>query len=486
MSKFLFDFVHDLSMREKAYFKRYVSIYDEDANKNYLKLYAAIEKMKIYDKAKLVEQFKGTSIDKYFSSEINYLKNKLLSSLINFHSNNSPRNKVQKGIFFIQVLIVKGFRKEALKKLKFYKKIAYQQEEFSSILKLIELEEDIHFKEGIIGFRNVLNVLKEERNAITAKIQNLNDLRLLREEIRELQFTERFITNDFINQKNFYENPILKSDTRCLSIKATGHWYYIHALKNFLKRDYPAALKVSKDYVLFLEKYKYLFPASKSLPVISNYLYFAALLGNKKAFDLSREKLIQLSRQPNVDMTYINYILNARDLEFAYKVDDLELMEQGLEKSLELINKKRNKMGAVQVSYLLILIVRSTICLKKYDLGAAQINDLYQALPLEYLAIQSRLFSLIIHYTLGWKQLVESEIVLLRKMKKDFPRDKNIIDAFYTFFKSELLHPESKQKNIIKLQKKLKTISNDVEGNFVFEDFDFYKWSLGLAESELV
>ncbi len=259
MSQFLFDFVHSLSMREKAYFKRYVNIHASDPNKNYLKIYDAIEGMKSFKKDDLKNHFEGTPIAKYLSSEISYLKNKILASLINFHSNNSSRNKVQKGILSIEVLMAKGFRKEAMKKLNFFKKIAYQQEEFSFILKLIELEEDILFKEGIFGFQDVLKKLKEERNLITAAIQNLNDLRILREEVRELQFTERFITDEFRSHEDFYKNPILESENLCLSIKAKSHWYYVHALKYFVLRDYKSALNISKKYILFLEENQNLF-----------------------------------------------------------------------------------------------------------------------------------------------------------------------------------------------------------------------------------
>jgi len=83
MSKFLFNFVKTLTNREKAYFKRYINIHSKSENKNYLKLYEATEKMEIYRKGTLEKIFAGTSIEKHFSSEISYLKDKILSSLLN-------------------------------------------------------------------------------------------------------------------------------------------------------------------------------------------------------------------------------------------------------------------------------------------------------------------------------------------------------------------------------------------------------------------
>lgn len=481
MSQFLFEFIHSLSMREKAYFKRFVGIHAEDSNKNYLKIYDVVEQMKFFQKGELKNHFKGTSIEKYMSSEINYLNNKLLSSLINFHSNHSPKNKVQKGILFIEVLIAKGFRKEAMKKLNFYKKIAYRQEEFSFILKLIELEEDILFKEGILGFKDVLQKLKEERNSITAAIQNLNDLRILREEIRELQFTERFIVDGFKSHPTIYKNPILETEEHCLSIKAKAHWYYVDAIKYFLTRNYKPGIKVSEKYILFLEKYKDLFPISKLLPPISNYIYFATKVADKKSFEKGLTKLIKLSQYPQIDNTYINYIKYSRQFELARFTDDLILTKKTIDLSIQFIKSKSEQMGDVQKDYLFMLIVRAFILLKKYELAAEHLNQWIQSGVLKSSAIHSKLFSLIIHYQLNWSQLLSSEILLLKKLIKDFPREKELIITYYDFFKNELKHPKNTKSHIKELQKRLKVISKNNEQNFAFEDFNFYKWSLSLS-----
>lgn len=485
MSQFLFDFVHSLSMREKAYFKRYVNIHASDQNKNYLKIYDTIEGMKSFQKDDLKNHFDGTPIAKYLSSEISYLKNKILTSLINFHASNSPRNKIQKGILLIEILIVKGFRKEAMKKLNFFKKIAYRQEEFSFILRLIEQEEEILFKEGIFGFQDVLKKLKEERNSITAAIQNLNNLRILREEIRELQFTKRFITDDFRSQEDFYKNPILESENLCLSIKAKSHWYYVHSLKCFLARDYEAAMNLSEKNILLLEENQNLFPFSKQLPLISNFTYYAAKIKNKLAFKKGMDRLISLPPISQTDLTYIDYIKYSRHFELAYYTNDTVLTEQTLNLSIELIDTKIDQMGSVQVGYLLFLMIRATIVLEKYELGAAYLNRLFQLGVLNYLLIQTRLFSLIIHYQLRWDQLLVSEILLLKKLVKEFPRDKDVINSFYDFFKKEIKNPNQTHIHSKKLQKRLEKISKDKEGNFVFDDFDFFQWSLCLSRPQV-
>ena len=57
MSKIIFDFIHSMAMREKAYFKRFAATYSNNVKKNYLELYDFIENMKVYDARELKAHF---------------------------------------------------------------------------------------------------------------------------------------------------------------------------------------------------------------------------------------------------------------------------------------------------------------------------------------------------------------------------------------------------------------------------------------------
>ena len=141
MSQFLYDLIKSMTKSEKIHFKRYHKTYAEKGEKNYMKIYDAIEGLKTYDKEVLPNLFKGTTIEKYQSSEVKYLIDKILFSLSNLNLGSSKRNQIRKGIFMLEVLTAKGFKKEAIKKLKILKKRAWKQEEFTLIFRLIELEE---------------------------------------------------------------------------------------------------------------------------------------------------------------------------------------------------------------------------------------------------------------------------------------------------------------------------------------------------------
>jgi len=114
----------------------------------------------------LKEQFKGSPIEKYMSSELNYLQQQLLKSMFNFHLESNSERKLYKSILFIDILIEKGYPKRATKILRQAKKMAYKNEDFTTLLKLIQLEEDIFFKEGILGFTKKISELQQERSQV--------------------------------------------------------------------------------------------------------------------------------------------------------------------------------------------------------------------------------------------------------------------------------------------------------------------------------
>jgi len=110
MGQLSYDLIKCMTTSEKVYFKRSSKTHANSTDKNYLKIYEALDKQKTYNKKTLIGLFAGTSISKYLSSEINFLNEKILLSLFYFNLNKSKRNKIQKGILIAEVLTSKGFK----------------------------------------------------------------------------------------------------------------------------------------------------------------------------------------------------------------------------------------------------------------------------------------------------------------------------------------------------------------------------------------
>jgi hypothetical protein len=480
MSQFLYDLIKNMTKSEKIHFKRHTKAHAEKGDKNYLKIYDVIEGLKTYDKEVLPNLFKGTTIEKYQSSEVKYLTDKILLNLSNFSLNSSKRNQIKKGILMLEVLTTKGFKKEALKKLKVLKKSALKQEEFTSVLRLIELEEIILFKQGIIGYKDQLEELEKQRSQITAIIKNLNKYHLLRQEVREFQFSEQLYNNDMQLLRVFMNQSFVKGMSNCLSKKSMEHWHYINVLIQYLKSDFETGLESSHLYVNFINENSHLFDSTQILPALSNYIYHAALTKNKHHFVHGHSLLQKLFHKENFSEFYLKYISYTRYLEFAYHTNDLKLMQEYVTLAIGLIEHNSDQFEESQIQYLHLTIVKSSIVLKDYSLGMRYSNLWHQRGVLPYDKVQARILSIILHFEVNYNDLILSEIITLKKMIKNNEREKGLINSLCTFFNSMINHPERKVTIVKNLQNELKVISKIKSASSSFIYFDYYKWSLQL------
>jgi hypothetical protein len=483
MSHFLYDLIKSLTTSEKAYFKRHVKIHAGKGDKNYLKIYDTISKLKTYDKTVLPNLFKGTTIEKHQSSEVKYLNDKILLSLFNYNLNKSKRNQIHKDILILEALASKGFKKEALKKLKVLKKNALKYEEFTFVLRLIELEEISLFKQGIMGFKAQLEELNQQRIDITNIINNINRYHLLRQEVRELQFNEHLLNPDIKQELliKYDDQTLVKNKAKCLSKKATEHWYYINVLSNYLQLNFEAGLRFSDAYVNFIIENNHLFDSSSALPALSNYIYHAALTGNRSHFEKGRDLLQSFSNKKGVSEHYLNYILYTRHLEFAYQTNDLKLLQEYQNLIITLTKNNLNEFEEPQIHYLYLNIIKSAIVLNDHSVGMHFSNLWHQRGVLDYRKVQARLLSIILHFEVNYTELVLSEIITLKKLLKNNAREKDLINCFYTFFNSILKHPERSVTLIQTLQQELKTLSKNPNTQFSFVNFNYYEWSLKLS-----
>lgn len=487
MSEFVYNFVHNLTIREKAYFKRFSQLYNGNKSKNYLLLYHALEDMPHYDGDILKDKFKDKDFCKYLNSELNYLLGQLLKSLVNFHFSNSPERNVSKAILFIDILMSKGYRKKALKSIATAKKMATKHEFFNDKLKLIQLEIDVLFTQGILGFTKKLKILEAERDKVINQIRNLNSLRLLREQVREHWFTYGYLT-DTESSPPFFKNPLLADEAPVLSFRAKEHWLYIRAMQLYLKENHSAAMVAFGVSILFIEKHSKLFKISDNLVIISNYLYNAALARDTIHFDKMVYKLEKIKDQKNSNLDYIDFIRYSRTLELYYQSKDyVQSKLLCMNQVHSYIKRAVNNLGITQYNYIYFLLVRSSILNRDFEISQTLMNEWQNLKTIEYYRLYKKLFSLIIHLELGYIQLIDSELASAIKSLKRHGQYNRQAKAFMQFFKKILANKNSKTDLLIDLKSKLLSINQNAEDKQEkdIKYFDFLIWVDQSIEQEL-
>ncbi len=482
MENFTYTLVSNLTPNEKVNFKRHSRLHSTKQNKNYIKVYDKLVSMTGYDRNALAKLFQGTSIKRYLNSELRYLQERVLLSLVSYDMKRSKRNQIQKDILIINALASRGYQKEANKKIKTVKKRASELEEFTFILHLIELEESVLFKEGSIGYKENLDILILDRKKINEKIQNLHEYHRLRQTTRELQFSKNLLEKKG-SLKSLNEHKLIKDEKNCLSTRAKEHWFYIKVLISYMNYDFLEGLHISSDYINFMMEHQRLFPQSKILPALSNYIFHAALTSKEIHFHRGVKLIQQLSKSKNFSSHYISYILDSRCLEFAYYSSNLQMADKCLKSVLKLLRKDIYNYEEAQIQYLYMLVVRTYIDLEDYQKAMQMCNLWLRRGVLEYRKVQARLFSLLINYSLGHFELIRSEIRLLKPLVKINLRDKELVDTFYKFFQSAIKSPVNKKASIDALQKALNNINMNNPGYLVFVGFNYLEWSKKLVST---
>jgi len=481
MSDLIFNFIHSLSLREKAYFSRHAQLHNSSEDKNYLKIYKYLEKQKKYDESALKLHFKDETFVKYLSSEKHYLLEQLLNSLINFHSNASNNKKLLRLISYISILSEKGFRKKATKILRQAKTLAYKHEEFTIILQLIQMEEEILFSHGILNYVKQLETLKKEREDITNKIQNLNELRLLKAQARELQYEFMPHVSDPSKFPHIFDNPLLKDQDQVKSLKGKEVWHYINCIVSYLVRDFRKSHSLYIEYLNFFEENNYLFNNNQKLPLLSNYMYLSAKALEEKHFMIGLQKLTDLLGEKDIDSAYIYYIKYARILELYYKTNNVVATKALLSEISDYIEKNSEKFGDTEIDHIIILLIRAGIETKQFAKAQQWVNLWYKKVTIDVSLNIVKLFAMIIYYELGYENLLTHEINSTYKVLKKRKKLTKLEQTFIRFLKKSINAPNAAKNRLAfeNLSQSLLEIKKDPTHNILFEQFDFLKWCEG-------
>lgn len=475
MDDFIHNFAHKLSLSEKAYFKKFASFHHGNTDKNYLKLYGLLMKQKQFSAEDLVPALDKIGLAKHYSSEQNYLYRQLMTSLINFHFENTTYRKLTKQILAIDLLMEKGFRKKANKVLRKAKKLATDLEEFSILLKLIQLEEEILFREGILNFTKKLQELKQERHRIMLIMENYSDLRLLREQVRELQYTIRY-TRDFEQHPELLNPPLLKDASQALSIKALSHWLYIKMSIANMKDEPQESLEAGIQTLELIDQYPALFSSLQRAVTLSNVIYDLILLNDRSLFD---KKMIQLKEQKDVNKFYLAYVEYIRKLKFGIKNLEFDLLLETLKPANDFIFNEHHLIEAAQRNNLFVAICSGWMMLGEYT-KTIELLNLWEQVSAKNLYLSfRRIARLISYYELEWHNLLESEIQSAYKILKKHNVYEKREQVLVAFLRAVAKKPNRQIQARKKLCEKLTAIEKNPDLNLFYPDFDYLWWAKG-------
>lgn len=169
----LFILIKSLSKTEKAYFKKYASIHSNKGQQQYLSLFDLLNDMTVYDEAILKKKIAHLGITQLPVYK-NYLYKIILRSQVQYTRTHTENHYLDELFLEIEVLMAKNLFSQCTALIARAKEIAQQNENFTSLLKVIHCE--IRFIKQSPSVKNwdkiYENAVQQEKEAL----QKLHDI----------------------------------------------------------------------------------------------------------------------------------------------------------------------------------------------------------------------------------------------------------------------------------------------------------------------
>ncbi|MBI4931695.1 MAG: hypothetical protein HY841_13075 [Bacteroidetes bacterium] len=472
-----------LTMQEKRYFKIIASSsYTRDGQNNYIRLFDAIEKQKIYDEGKIKNQFKGEIFIKHLPSEKNYLFSLIQKSLRQYHSQTNIDMTIKELLIDAEVLHEKSLYPQCKKVLTKTKKLAYKYERFVFIPEIIRIESRLYDMDS-------MGALAEEERSALKKMKTINRLRVLSNKVAKLVASAHHLRkeSELTEFDKIVSDDILSDENKADSFTAKIYFFYINGVCYEMKGDLKRSYKYRKHFVEIAESnprwmeihVKNYLPALNNLAIsqmelkrfdeMSETIYkirSVGALGKKISED------IQLSVFIFASILEMNYCLKTGDVKNG--IYTAKESEAGLKKFSGKIHKQYEIVLHNSIKY----IYFGAGELRKSLLWSNKvINESFPEIRQDIQAM-ARIFNLILHYELGntdsLEYFIKSTYRFLLKSQRLYKVETIVLN--YLRRNANLNSKKEILESFRKLHKELLPLSKDRFEKKAFDEFDILKW----------
>jgi tetratricopeptide (TPR) repeat protein len=476
--------VKSLNGMEKRYFKLAVSVHKETDQKNYMKLFNAIEEQEIYDEALLLKKFKGDPIAKRFDMSKNYLYRLLLNTLQNYHRNSSVEQQLLNMLSRAAILYNKMLYKSCLEILQKARQLAKQHEYYEILLKIVQMILRVAMEEKKdVPF---VDQFQQEYSYALESIQKVNAYRRLYHRLYTF-FSKK--GNDLRVQgirkeyNQFLKHPLLKKKPE--GYEEQIYYYLTYGLCYFCLRDVEKSYSYTQSCLTLIRTHPERIEEDPDayITVLNSVIFYGSVLCKIKeaehAFKLLRKVLLPLpSRQHKIFVAYDNMM--ALYLTAGLFREGLVYADMAREQ-LQLFENRLFASNKVSLYHDMFYIYFGC---RKYEQALEWLNKLLNETTLgvrEDIQVTARLTNLILHYELGNYDLLP---YLLRRTYSFMLKRKRLhkLEKIVLQFLGKLLHSNPHVKKEInalftEIKNALEKLMRDPDEAMVLtEYFDYISW----------
>jgi len=491
----LFDLIKAMTKSEKRFFKLSSSL--QSGEKNYLKIFDAIDKQVEYDEADLKYLFRNERFVHHFPSEKNHLYKLILKSLRAFHADNSISAILKQEIKNIEILYNKALYAECTKFLLRAKELAKEYEKFYYWFELLSWEKTLleeAFEDG--QFIQNPDVLISEEQEVIKKLNNLAEYHVLYSKINYV-FRSGGYSRDEESKAlvdEIAQHRLITGKNTALSKRAASICYYTQGFCHLANHNYNSAYEKFQKAKEILDKVPGI-RADLAKRYIRTMAHIAFCLIERKQFEEATSVLTEMESygeqkgftSPDVNMaifknkliTEIQIFLSTGNFEKGVKRIE-EVFPEFTERE-EKLNKEQKVTFYYHIAYLYFGqgdYHKSLFWINKV------LNENESDLRPDLFAY-ARLFNLVVHFELGNYDLLEyitkSTKRYLTKRQRAYALENHVIEKLRQLIRTE---------NEIDRTEKFKAFHQSLmdvvrpEDEIALKYFDFVSWAESKVKSK--
>ena len=474
--------INSMSKSEKRHFSVYASRHVIGSKNVYMRLFEHIAAEKKHDVESIQKAFVGESFLEWLPSINKYLYTLVLKSLRVYRSNKTVSLQVKELLEYVEILYERALYSQCIKTLFKAKKLANEYEMQLAVLDCLMWEYKIYSTSEDVKAIKSFND-KEHRDSLK-KFSNLLDFQMINISMISHLRTEGHLSRDAGFSKKLdriVKQKLLRSENSAVSFDAKNYFYSIYASYYRAKGDF-----INNHF--YREKIVNLCNSNPAYIEENKIAYSSAMLNlinskiELKKYDEAIRSIYKL-RELQVESFNLSYKI------FTYSYD----MELGIynatgnfEKAVKLVPyigdklKKEKRLSGIARLALNYEITVAYFGAANYKQALFWVNKLLndryeQRMDIYYFA---RIFSLIVHYEIGNKELLE----YISRSSHRFLDKKERIYKFetliFSFFKKNItnVRPENLTHELKKLRIALLNLEKDPQEKKIFEYFDFISW----------
>ncbi|MEO8664480.1 MAG: hypothetical protein ABI462_03200 [Ignavibacteria bacterium] len=478
----LFDLIKSLSRSEKRYFTLGASV--QKGNKNYLKLFNAIDSQKSYDEEVIKKKYSKERFVSNLTFTKNYLYRLIFRSLNSYYNERSIDTKMNNLLNKCRLLYGKALFSQYFKSVQTGKEMAAKYEMFSYMLEFLELERQLTRKEEV-GKKSMDDIYDEEIKIIEeiriinsykraiSKLFRINWLNGTVRSSKEDEHIDQVLSEELFGRKKLPSTLI-----------ARERYYFALYLGHELKGNAGTSYEYNKKRSSLISVNKNVFQKfifdnyeESSLTLISSAAFAGKFNEAKKLFE-KYDKLFSKKGSVDLDImiTYYSYNL----LRMIHQSSNL--FDEGMLTRFEkfLLNYK-GKLNIDTYNYAFYNIARYFFIKENYEEALRVINILFESRLLKHtprIEPYTRLLNILIHFEIGNKKLlshlISATAKYLKNKNKLFKTEKAVLHYLKKIIAKN--DSENELKNFTALRKELQVIMKDKYERNIIIYFNYPEW----------